>query len=358
MEATASNLRELLAGKQASSKLEAESLENEERERSAPASGSAGPVPGSSGCQASAFMTPEQRRKCPDLWASPSSQVGGITVDDCEQMLYDNMHGGLEKDVLLVVYAPWCPFCKDIESSVEQLAAGVRHDSTVSVLKLRGDSAASRLWLRAQLGVESFPAIFGFPKDGGGPLRYIGPRDTTSLLEFMNVHFRTLTIGAKPIRMASAGSLLRGSSPYQPPVLAGTTPTGINWILGLMVTAAVAVVAVAAKLMRRSRSADDAAVEKVKKTCRAEDSGAGSTEAAELDQSILKLLKLLGELLLLRVSVMWGNLACLLRRLARFMSFGWSPAASEGPRSAPGEAQHAKAQGDSSAPEGGSSRPS
>lgn len=36
----------------------------------------------------------------------------GILAEDCEQMLHDNITGGLERDVMLVVYAPWCPFCK------------------------------------------------------------------------------------------------------------------------------------------------------------------------------------------------------------------------------------------------------
>lgn len=47
---------------------------------------------------------------------------------------------------------------------MEQLAHGLRNDRTVSIMKLRGDSAATRLWLRAQLGVETFPAILGFPQ--------------------------------------------------------------------------------------------------------------------------------------------------------------------------------------------------
>jgi hypothetical protein len=41
-------------------------------------------------------------------------------------------------------------------------------------------------------------------QDGGGPLRYIGPRDTNSLLDFMNVHCRALTVGAKPLRLENS----------------------------------------------------------------------------------------------------------------------------------------------------------
>jgi thioredoxin-like negative regulator of GroEL len=109
-------------------------------------------------------MSPAERRKCPDLWTSKSSKVQSIALDDCEQLLYDNMVGGLDKDVMLVVYAPWCPYCKSIEQDIEKLATGLQRDSGVAIMKLRGDSPAARLWLRAQLGVESFPSIIGFPQ--------------------------------------------------------------------------------------------------------------------------------------------------------------------------------------------------
>lgn len=47
--------------------------------------------------------------------------------------------GSAGKDVLLVVYAPWCPWCQQMEPEYEAAALKVESRSDVLVVKYRGD---------------------------------------------------------------------------------------------------------------------------------------------------------------------------------------------------------------------------
>jgi len=85
-------------------------------------------------------------------------------------------------DTLLVVYAPWCPFCQKMEAELEKLAAmGV---AGLRVSKLRGDE--HRDFVKASLATNSFPTILAFPAGAGGRFVKHGSeeRSAEALLQF------------------------------------------------------------------------------------------------------------------------------------------------------------------------------
>jgi thiol-disulfide isomerase/thioredoxin len=57
------------------------------------------------------------------------------------------------QDVLLVVYAPWCPYCQSLEAEVELLAASLVGQGPVKVAALRGDLQGNRAFSKEVLQV-------------------------------------------------------------------------------------------------------------------------------------------------------------------------------------------------------------
>jgi thiol-disulfide isomerase/thioredoxin len=41
------------------------------------------------------------------------------------------------RDLVLLVYAPWCSYCKDMKPDFDRLARGLASDPTVSVVQVR-----------------------------------------------------------------------------------------------------------------------------------------------------------------------------------------------------------------------------
>ena len=54
----------------------------------------------------------------------------------------EKLLAGADKDTLLVLYAPWCPFCQGMEGAYAELAARLA-GSHVRVAKLNADGALS-----------------------------------------------------------------------------------------------------------------------------------------------------------------------------------------------------------------------
>ncbi|XP_027330305.1 5'-adenylylsulfate reductase 3, chloroplastic-like [Abrus precatorius] len=86
---------------------------------------------------------------------------------------------------LVVLYAPWCPYCQAMEDSYVDLAeklAGTR----VKVGKFRADGEHKE-FAKSELELESFPTILFFPKHSSRPIKYPSEkRDVDSLMAFVN----------------------------------------------------------------------------------------------------------------------------------------------------------------------------
>ncbi|KAG8099865.1 hypothetical protein GUJ93_ZPchr0013g37855 [Zizania palustris] len=92
---------------------------------------------------------------------------------------------------LVVLYAPWCPFCQAMEASYVELAeklagGGSGSSSGVKVAKFRADGD-QKAFAQAELQLQSFPTILLFPSRTARPIKYPSERrDVDSLLAFVN----------------------------------------------------------------------------------------------------------------------------------------------------------------------------
>ncbi|KAF3330092.1 5'-adenylylsulfate reductase 1 [Carex littledalei] len=86
---------------------------------------------------------------------------------------------------IVVLYAPWCPFCQGMEASYVELA-DVLSGSGVKVGKFRADGD-QKPFAQNELQLRSFPTIIFFPKHASRPIKYPSEqRDVNSLLAFIN----------------------------------------------------------------------------------------------------------------------------------------------------------------------------
>ncbi|KAF8068432.1 APR3 [Scenedesmus sp. PABB004] len=109
-----------------------------------------------------------------DLWADGSAVVA-LDKAAAEKLAA----GPRDKDTLLVLYAPWCPFCQAMEPAFEALAAQLA-GGHVSVAKYQAD--VDKDWAKANLGLTTFPTIVMLPKAKAGFVKYPSERrDVESL---------------------------------------------------------------------------------------------------------------------------------------------------------------------------------
>ncbi|KAJ3705342.1 hypothetical protein LUZ61_009047 [Rhynchospora tenuis] len=86
---------------------------------------------------------------------------------------------------IVVLYAPWCPFCQGMEASYVELAEKLS-GSGVKVAKFRADGD-QKPFAQKELQLGSFPTILFFPKHASRPIKYPSEkRDVDSLLSFIN----------------------------------------------------------------------------------------------------------------------------------------------------------------------------
>ncbi|KAA3452595.1 5'-adenylylsulfate reductase 2, chloroplastic-like [Gossypium australe] len=86
---------------------------------------------------------------------------------------------------VVVLYAPWCPFCQAMEASYVELAEKLA-GSAVKVAKFRADGEQKE-YSKNELQLGSFPTILFFPKHSAKPIKYASEkRDVDSLMAFVN----------------------------------------------------------------------------------------------------------------------------------------------------------------------------
>ncbi|XP_061345480.1 5'-adenylylsulfate reductase 1, chloroplastic-like isoform X1 [Gastrolobium bilobum] len=86
---------------------------------------------------------------------------------------------------LVVLYAPWCPYCQAMEESYVDLAEKLA-GSGVKVGKFNAD-AEQKEFAKRELELGSYPTILFFPKHSSRPIKYPSEnRDVDSLMAFIN----------------------------------------------------------------------------------------------------------------------------------------------------------------------------
>lgn len=86
---------------------------------------------------------------------------------------------------VVVLYAPWCPFCQAMEGSYDELAEKLA-GTGVKVGKFRADGD-QKAFAQQELQLGSFPTILFFPKHSSRPIKYNSEkRDVDSLMAFVN----------------------------------------------------------------------------------------------------------------------------------------------------------------------------
>ena len=91
-----------------------------------------------------------------DKWAPRGAPRDGGSPEALEEL---RAAGG---EAVLVVYAPWCPYCQALEAEFARLPAAI---APLPVCKFRGDTC--REYTRDRLQVAAFPTIlFLLAKDG------------------------------------------------------------------------------------------------------------------------------------------------------------------------------------------------
>jgi len=90
-----------------------------------------------------------------------------------------------EENEMIVLYAPWCPFCQAMEGSFTESAQTYGKAKNVRYSKFRADQDEKE-WSKENLSLSSFPTILFFPKGREGYVKLGGERrDVDSLQIFI-----------------------------------------------------------------------------------------------------------------------------------------------------------------------------
>ncbi|PNW74801.1 hypothetical protein CHLRE_12g509250v5 [Chlamydomonas reinhardtii] len=219
------------------------------------------------------------------MWVG-SEYVRLATISDARQLYLSQCDRANSQNTLLVLYAPWCPHCREMEDELERLAEGLSHEQNVRVVAVNGDSPEGRIFSREVLGVAYYPSIISFPEHSRTFYKYKGrQRDAESLLRFLNMtccsrarEDQMWTL--RPAGTRSTVAALPGASTFLP---IGMSPSALAAGVG---SAALALVGIAAFLRTRRPMQSDV--------------------VAELDSSVGRMLGLLLRALGTRVALVLG----------------------------------------------------
>ena len=115
-----------------------------------------------------------------DLWGGVGNEGSTTAVQNLESQDDALAMKNSYEPGIIVVYAPWCPFCQAMESEFEQLAADLTSKG-FPVAKYRGD--VDRPFVKAEFNVKAFPTINVITNDG--MVKYDSEvRDKDTLLSF------------------------------------------------------------------------------------------------------------------------------------------------------------------------------
>lgn len=100
----------------------------------------------------------DEKEKAEDLFKS--GLVEHLDRGEVEKLL----DGPRDKDTILVLYAPWCQYCKAMEENYEILAEKMKDIDTLRVAKFQAD--VERDFAADRFGLQTFPRIVMLPQAG------------------------------------------------------------------------------------------------------------------------------------------------------------------------------------------------
>jgi thioredoxin-like negative regulator of GroEL len=129
-----------------------------------------------------------------DNFAMDDNEVHMVVGKTFEDMVLKN-----DKDVFLMVYAPWVGYSRKLFPVWKEFAREVADAEHLMVAKMDGDRNRSPL-----LNVDAFPSLMYFKAGNSTPNVFHGNRTVEELVDFANAH------GSKPLLPASLNLLQKG----------------------------------------------------------------------------------------------------------------------------------------------------
>jgi len=118
----------------------------------------------------------------PHVRSAPVPAPGGLVVEVVGATFADLVLTEA-LDVLLMVYAPWCPHCREMEVTYLQLARRFAHVPSVRVARMDGTAND-----HPAVSPSGYPYIAIFPAKGGAPAIFEGQRSLLALTRFVKAH--------------------------------------------------------------------------------------------------------------------------------------------------------------------------
>eukprot|EP00747_Dinoflagellata_sp_TGD_P165673 gnl/TRDRNA2_/TRDRNA2_187295_c0_seq1.p1 gnl/TRDRNA2_/TRDRNA2_187295_c0~~gnl/TRDRNA2_/TRDRNA2_187295_c0_seq1.p1 ORF type:complete len:377 (+),score=73.89 gnl/TRDRNA2_/TRDRNA2_187295_c0_seq1:51-1181(+) len=125
----------------------------------------------------------------------PGSPVVHVVGTTFEEIVLDK-----EKDVMILIFASWCGFCKRFHPTWEAFARKVATELNPNfvVAQMEGDRNSSPLPF--DFSWHAYPTVFFVPAGATKPFLFSGNRTIEHLVEFANEHLKT------PINLGGSGN--------------------------------------------------------------------------------------------------------------------------------------------------------
>lgn len=121
----------------------------------------------------------EVYKKSEDIPLTNDGPVKIAVARNFDEIVYNN-----GKDTFLEVYAPWCAYCRDLASVIDELGEKMI-DEDVEIVKFDGSNNE----VPKGFDLQGYPTIFWLPKDSKDkPIMYDGGKYLEAFIEYIAEH--------------------------------------------------------------------------------------------------------------------------------------------------------------------------